>query len=170
MNFKNWKQHQSTKPLLRFKELRVPEERNPQKKQNQINTRSSVKNSPKNDLEFGSKSSLGIAPNIYFIKTLQFKKNNVPEKNAISYMFRPNILPKKGFNKKEMYFFGAPKKSTGSKKILVPKENNSYFFGQNIVPKKYERQKKIMNSKRKRNSYFFGPNIVPKKIECQKKV
>jgi hypothetical protein len=117
MNFKNWKQHQSTKPLLRFKELRVPEERNPQKKQNQINTKSSVKNSPKNNLKFGSKSSLGIAPNIYFIKTLQFKKHNVPEKKRdLIHVQAKHSAKKKGFNKKEMSFFWAPKKSTGSKK------------------------------------------------------
>ena len=120
MNFKNWKQHQSTKPLLRFKELRVPEERNPQKKQNQINTRSSVKNSPKNNLKFGSKSSLGIAPNIYFIKTLQFKKHNVPEKKRdLIHVQAKHSAKKKGFNKKEMSFFRAPKK------VRVPKKNIS---------------------------------------------
>ena len=117
MNFKNWKQHQSTKPLLRFKELRVPEERNPQKKQNQINTRSSVKNSPKNDLEFGSKSSLGIAPNIYFIKTLQFKKNNVPEKKRdLIHVQAKHSAKKKVSTKRKCIFLGR------RKKVRVPKK------------------------------------------------
>jgi hypothetical protein len=59
-------------------------------------------------------------------------------------MFRPNILPKKRIQQKgNVIFLGAEKKYGFQKKILVPKENNSYFFGPNIVPKKYECQKKV---------------------------
>ena len=53
MNFKNWKQHQSRKALLRFKELRVAEKKEPQKQDKII--------FQKNMLEFGRKSNLGIA-------------------------------------------------------------------------------------------------------------
>jgi len=119
-----------------------------QGKQSQINTRSSVKNSPKNNLEFGSKSSLGIAPNIYFIKTLQFKKHNVPEKKRdLIHVQAKHSAKKKRFQQKGNFIFSGQtlrrKKVQVPKKILVPKENNSYFFGPNIVPKKYECQKKI---------------------------
>ena len=55
MNFKNWKQHQSRKPLLWFKRIENPRRKEPPETINII-----YKNNPKNNLEFGSKSSLGI--------------------------------------------------------------------------------------------------------------
>ena len=83
-----------------------------------------------------------------------------------------------GSNKKEISFFRAKhcaKKSTGSKKILVPKRRNLYFFGPKIVPKKSMGAKKKVPKKYElqknghSDSYFFGPNIVPKKIWVPKK-
>ena len=108
-------------------------------------------------------------------------------------MFRPNILPKKVWvpTKRKFHFSGpniAPKKVRVQKNISIFSgqklchkkygcqkkckkkyelqkhgHSDSYFFGPNIVTKKYGFQKK-------RNSYFFRPNIVPeRKYGFQKK-
>ena len=93
------------------------------------------------------KKSLRI-PNIYFIKTQHFKKLNVPGKNATSYMFRPNVLPKK---------------------VWVPTKRKSHFSGPNIAPKKVRVQKTYISSKKKELIFFRAKNCAKKKYGCQKK-